>query len=172
MRPNITTPAGGGWYPSRHQDHFGTSPLSPEAQVILALALSFPTFQAPGIDGMLDFHRDMVAASKSPYRAFGKVRVKAAVAELKRLGFYGIRRASLGRSARGSSDAAPRLAFARSYGNEPFKHLKNLAGLTDDQVRAHDMAVRSACARYRRTGIWPGWGKVVSLDEHRLGRAG
>lgn len=172
MKAHISTPVGGGWFPSRHEDHFGTNPLSPEAQVVLNLALSFPAFQVPGVDELLDFHRDMVEASGSRYRAFGKVKLKNAIAELKRRGFYGIRRASLGRLSGDGTDDRPRLAFARSYGNEPGKHLKALAALTDDQIRAHDRAVKLACERYRSTGIWPGWGKVVSLDERRLGRAG
>jgi stage V sporulation protein SpoVS len=129
--------------------------------------LSFPAFQAPGVDELLDFHRDMVEASGSQRRAFGKKTIKNAIAELKRRGFYGIRRASLGRLSRAADDSVSAMAFARSYGNEPHKHLVALAALTDDEVRKHDRAVKLACERYRLTGIWPGWGNVVSLDERR-----
>lgn len=170
---NITIPKSSGWFAARHVDHAGEHPLSPDAQVILALALSFPQFEAPGLEQMIEYHRDMVRSSGSPYRPYGKIRIQTAMAELKKRGFYGLRRASLGRATQSARNDGPQpMAFARSYGNEPGRHLVALEALTGDQIRRHDLAVKVAWTRYRESGIWPGRGMVVSLDERRSARAG
>lgn len=121
---------------------------------------------------MLELHRDQIARSKSAYRPFGRVRIKKAISELGAKGYYGIRRASLGRRGAGD-DNRIRLAFARSYANEPHKHLQLLEALTDDQIRDYDQATRAAWARYRATGHFLlREGNVVSLADRRLGRTG
>lgn len=167
---NITVPRGQAWYADRFADHVGGQPLSPEAREVRGIALSFPQFQAPGLKELLRLHRDAVTNSGSGYRPFGEVKIKAAIAELKRRGFYGIRRASLGRGGAGTSDGRPRMAFARSYGNEPYGHLEALEALTDDEIRYHDSAFRRGWVRYLETGHFRD--NVVSLDKHRLPRAG
>jgi hypothetical protein len=140
---------------------------------MLGLALNFPQFQAPGREELMRLHRDALARSGSRYRPYGAVRVKEALKELKTKGFYGIRRASLGRLARLADDGRPRLAYARSYGNEPGRHLVLLEGLEDEEIRRHDQAGKEIWARYLMTGrLATGEAQVINLAEHRLNRAG
>jgi hypothetical protein len=164
----------GQWFATRLEDVAGPDPLSRHARTVLDLALAFPHFQAPGVDEIHELHRHTEAASGSGYKPYGRVRIKEAIAELKIKGFYGIRRASLGRAVADSLDSTNkvRLAFARSYGNEPEKHLALLAALTPDQIRAHDRAARDGWKRYLATGMLPGRGEVISLQARRIARAG
>lgn len=169
---NITVP-GEPWFAARLADYVGPDPLSDEARTMLGLALNFPQFQAPGREELMCLHRDALARSGSRYRPYGAVRVKEALKELKTKGFYGIRRASLGRLARMADDGRPRLAYARSYGNEPAKHLTLLEALDDEDIRRHDQAGRGIWARYLMTGrLAAGEATVINLEERRLSRAG
>lgn len=172
-RGNITIPQADPWFATRLTDIVSAQALTPEAVAVLQLALTFPAFHAPGIDNLHALHCEIQGQAGSRYRPFGINRMKAGNSELKAKGFYGIRRAPLGRAAKGSSDKRPRMAFVRSYGNEPHKHLKLLAALTDDEVRQYDQVTRESWARYEATGHFlhqrP---NVISLEERRLGKAG
>lgn len=147
--------------------------LSPEARTALDLALTFPAFQVPGIEHLHELHKEIHDRTGAKYRPFGINRLKTGNSELKTKGFYGIRRAALGRAGKRATVDGPRLAFARSYGNEPHKHLRALNALTDQQILAHDRATKESWARYCATGHFLHQrSNVLPLDDHRRRRAG
>lgn len=166
-RPNITIPKDP-WAGEALADGGGDQALSPEAQAIRSLALTFPVFRAPGLQMLEEYHKYSVVASGSPYRPYGPKKIKRAIAELKRRGFYAIRRASLGRRPDGTAE----MAFSRLYVNVAHVELHLLDSLTDDEVRRHSRAVKTDWEHWIETGIWPGFGSVISLDEHRAAKAG
>lgn len=171
-RGNTTVPQGEPWFASRIADVVGAQAFTPEAAAVLHLALTFPAFQAPGIENLHQLHCEIQERSGGRYRPFGINRLKAGNSELKAKGFYGIRRASLGRASRSANDVRPRLAFARSYGNEPHRHLNLLAALTDDEVRQYDQLTRKSWAEYEATGYFLHQRtNVISLENRRLGKA-
>jgi hypothetical protein len=166
---HIRTPTGRGpWVPDSDCDSVGLSPLSEEARVIRRIALIFPQFQAPGKDELYQLQRDMQELSGSKYRAFGINRVQAALNELRDRGFYGWRKTTTGRPAKGTR---PEWAYVRSYSNEPWGHLEALKALNAEQIRMNYRAAAEIWGRYLDSGALPAPFNVVSLAEHRLSRA-
>lgn len=165
----FTIPQGERWFATRVADVAGPDPLSRVARTILDLALFFPQFEVPGLNELLQFHRDVEERSGSGHRPYGEVRFKQGMKELKTKGFYGIRMTSLGRSPK-TAGGRTQMAYARSFGNEPGKHLTQLAALTADEIRWHDRATKEAWKRYQMTGHFKV--NVVSLDERRAAKAG
>jgi hypothetical protein len=166
-RPNIAIPKTP-WAGSAFSHGGGDDALSIEAQVIQSLAITFPAFEAPGLDMMVEYHRYSQEASGSTSPPFGPKKIQKAIAELKRRGLYSIRRASLGRLPNGQAA----MAFARLYLNAESGDLGLLDRLTDDDVRRHDRAVKVDYERWERVEIWPGYGQVIPLDERRATKAG
>lgn len=162
-------PRGQMWFATTIDDVAGGAPLSREARIIRDLALSFPEFQVPGLNELLQFHRDVEERTGSGYRPYGEVRVKRALKELKDKGFYGIRMTSNGRQPK-DQGGKTLMAYARWFGNVADPKLTALNALSRDDIRWHDRVTRESWTRYLATGHFVD--NVISLDEHRLGRAG
>lgn len=162
-------PDGQPWFATAVADVAGPQPLSREARTIRDLALSFPEFQVPGLNELLQFHRDVEERTGSGYRPYGEVRVKRALKELKTKGFYGIRMTSNGRAPK-DQGGKTLMAYARWFSNVPDPQLRALSALSREDIRWHDRATREAWARYEATGHFVN--NVVNLEERRLGRAG
>lgn len=153
---HITIPAGA-WIAGTDRDRRGPGALSFEADLVLGMALTFPQFQAPGKKELWLLQKERAENSPSRYGHYGVNRIQDALNELQDRGFYGWRRTSNGKG---------RWAYARSFGNEPRKHLVALKALTKDEIFLHWRAFSAAWAnRGQPTAT------VISLDEHRLGRA-
>lgn len=173
---HVTTPVGQGlWAPALDSLRTGADALSPWADRVLGIAITFPQFEAPGRDEM---HEIMVCQKELggwQYRVYGKNRLQDAYSELKKRGLFGLRRASRGRTKGGGGD----VACVFSFGNEPWKHLEALEALPTDKIYYHHRRRVAARARrniefdneiQRRSGA--GDAEVVVLDDHRLERAG
>jgi len=162
-------PQGEPWFATALSDVAGPRPLSKEARTVLDLALTFPEFQVPGLNELLQFHRDVEARTSSGYRPYGEVRIKRALKELKERRFYGIRMTSNGRAPKEQGERTL-MAYARWFGNVSDPDLVALNALSSDDIRWHDQMTRRAWTRYEMTGQLVS--NVVSLNAHRLGRAG
>jgi hypothetical protein len=149
-------------------DRVGVTPLSAEADVILGIALTYPQFLVPGKRELWQLQVERAQRSGSKYRHFGINRVQDALNELQEKGFYGWRRVTAGRQPGGRAD----WAYVRSYGNEPWKHLAALEELSADQIRDYHQATKAAWLERSQPAARPGPTNVVSLDSHRLNRAG
>jgi hypothetical protein len=143
----------GRWFADRFDDYVGANPLSEQARTVRGLALSFPRFQAPTGEQLLQLQRDMVLRSGSARRPFGAVALKTALRELKEKGFYGVRKVSFGKASPGSTKIP--MACARSFSNKPVDHKLLLDGLTADAVLLHDQASARHWRHYERTGQLP-----------------
>lgn len=160
---HITIPeARGPWVAVPDRDRSGPGALSIEAELVLGIALTFPQFEAPGKQELWLLQKERAENSVSRYGHFGLNRVQGALNELQARGFYGWRRTSSGRKPGGKAD----WAYVRSFGNEPWKHLTALKTLTKDEMFAHWNAFCRAWAQRGQPTA-----TVISLDEHRLGKA-
>lgn len=160
----------GPWVADSDCDNVGEHPLSEEARIIRRLGLIFPRFQAPGKDEIYALNREMQARSGSRYRAFGPNRVQAAFNELRDRGFWGWRKTTTGRPAKGTK---PEWAYVSSFSRDPWDHLTDLKALTAKEMVAHYRARKAIWERYMNTGVLlDAEDNVIDLDEHRLGRVG
>jgi hypothetical protein len=105
----------GRWVGINDRYRFGPEQLSQDAQLVLGIALAYRSGRVPTGRGIYEAQRDQAKALGQRY--MGERRVKAALAELKDRGFYGIRRISAGRDM---------IITIRSYSNKPFEHLAEL----------------------------------------------
>lgn len=128
--------------------------------MILGIAQTFPQFQAPGKRELWILQKERAEMSGSKYRHYGINRVQDALTELGKRGHYGVRRVTGGRQPGGKAD----WAYARSFSNVPWQHLKDLEALTHEQVRRHFAAAKRAWASRGGAAM----ASVISLDERRL----
>lgn len=141
------------WFAESFGDYVGPNPLSDEARAARGLGLSFPRFQAPTVEQLLQLHRDMVARSGALRRPFGLKTLQKALAQLKEQGFYGVHKVSFGKAPAGSKSVP--MARVLSFSNAPIDHDALLKGLSREEVLAHDQAARRHWLRYEKTGQLP-----------------
>lgn len=108
----------GRWSGLNDRFRHGPEQLSQDAQLVLSLALTYRSGSVPSARGLYEAQRDQAQALGQRY--MGEVRIKKALQELSRRGFYGIRRESAGKNM---------IVTLRSYSNLPWGHLEELAAV-------------------------------------------
>lgn len=162
-RGHIVIPEGLGLWTAildSDSDYAADQPLSDEAVAVRSAGLSFPKFGAPGQEVLKLVMAERARKSGSKHRPPGRDKIQNALTELRKKGYYAVRKETLGRRV---GNKKPPWATVLSFANEPWKHVEELESLTADEVWWHFRRMKAATAH------------LVPVDktvERRLSRAG